>query len=409
MDADVVVIGAGVAGLSAARVLTAAGAQVRVVEAGDAIGGRMRTDIIDGFRCDRGFQVLNPAYPAVKHDLPALKMQSFGHGVAVRTEDTLELIANPLRHPKKILTTLKSTALGFRELNSVVSWAKSMVGSEAKLWDARDEELATSFDRAGFPDYLRRILEQFFAGVLLENNGSTSANFARYLARTFATGVPGVPANGMQALPNHIAGSLRNAVELNTRVTSLKENPTGVEVATENGNITARYAIVATDPRSAGLLTHSSSPAMKGCITWWFTADQPPSELPFLFVDANINPGPIVNTAVMSNVAPSYASNGRVLIQATALLGLDHPEPSEADIRNQLNTIYQTNSSAWEVVTVHQIDEALPAQPPPLRAPKIEQVSDSIIIAGDHTESASIQGAMSSGVRAGNTVAQLLK
>ena len=409
MDADVVVIGAGVAGLSAARTLTTAGAQVRVVEAGDAVGGRMRTDIIDGFRCDRGFQVLNPAYPAVKQDLAWLKMQSFGHGVAVRTEDSLELIANPLRHPNKIWTTLKSTALGFRELNSVVSWAKSMVGDEAKLWDAKDEELAVSFDRAGFPDYLRRILEQFFDGVLLEDKGSTSANFARYLARTFAAGVPGVPVNGMQALPNHIAASLRNEVELNTRVTSLKENSTGVEVATETGIINARYAVVATDPRNAGLLTHSSSPAMKGCVTWWFTADQPPSDLPFLFVDANINPGPIVNTAVMSNTAPSYAANGRVLIQATALLGLDHPEPSEADVRNQLNTIYGTSTSSWEVVTVHRIDEALPAQPPPLRIPKIEQVSDLIFIAGDHTESASIQGAMSSGIRTGSAIAQLLR
>lgn len=409
MDADVVVIGAGVAGLNAARTLTKTGARVRVLEASDAVGGRMRTDIIDDFRCDRGFQVLNPAYPAVKTDLAALDMQSFGHGVAVRADDSFEIIANPLRHPKQLLPTLRSSAIGFKEFAAVTSWARSMVGPESKLWDASDEELAASFDRAKFPKYLRRILEQFFAGVLLENHGTTSANFARYLARTFATGVPGVPALGMQALPHHIAASLGTDVELNTAVTSLKEASHGVMVSTDSGTINARCAIVATDPRNAGLLTHSASPAMKGCITWWFTTDAAPSDEDFLFIDAGSNSGPVVNTAVMSNVAESYAPHGRVLIQATALWGMDHPEPSEIDIRAHLGSIYRTNANDWDIVTVHRIEEALPAQIPPLRLPKIEHVSDSIFIAGDHTESASIQGAMSSGQRVGTAIAQLLK
>jgi phytoene dehydrogenase-like protein len=59
--ADVVVVGAGLAGLACARRLTRAGVSTTVAEAGDGVGGRVRTDRVDGMLLDRGFQVHNTA------------------------------------------------------------------------------------------------------------------------------------------------------------------------------------------------------------------------------------------------------------------------------------------------------------------------------------------------------------
>ncbi len=101
MRADVVVVGAGLAGLRCAQVLGEAGRDVVVLEASDGVGGRIRTDRVDGFLVDRGFQLLNPAYPAVRRwvDVDALGLQPFGAGVAVRTETGLGLLGHPLRNP----------------------------------------------------------------------------------------------------------------------------------------------------------------------------------------------------------------------------------------------------------------------------------------------------------------------
>src|SRR3954468_20453441 len=102
MDAEVIVVGAGVAGLRCGAELEAAGVDVRVLERADAVGGRVRTDVVDGFRCDRGFQLLNPAYPAARRPLAvsALQLRQFGAGALVRRDRGLVVVADPRREPR---------------------------------------------------------------------------------------------------------------------------------------------------------------------------------------------------------------------------------------------------------------------------------------------------------------------
>ena len=151
MDADVVIVGAGLAGLRCARRLTELGRQVIVLESGDGVGGRVRTDVIDGFRCDRGFQVLNPAYPAVRRwvDVGALDLKPFGSGVLVRRFDGLQVVADPVREPRLLAQTMRSGYLHPRELVGVTRWTARAIADPKSMMRQPDSTLAESLDEAG--------------------------------------------------------------------------------------------------------------------------------------------------------------------------------------------------------------------------------------------------------------------
>ena len=211
MVADVIVVGAGLAGLRCAIRLTELGREVIVLEAADTVGGRVRTDVVDGFRCDRGFQVLNPAYPAVRRwvDLDELALQSFGAGAMVRTEDGLRVVADPLREPRLLLRTLRSGYLRPVELAALARWATRVLVDPRAVMRQPDTTLAESLDAAGVVGRLRReVLDPFLAGVLVDSHGLSSANFAKLLVRMFALGRPGLPELGMGALPEQLAARL---------------------------------------------------------------------------------------------------------------------------------------------------------------------------------------------------------
>ncbi|NLI17229.1 MAG: FAD-dependent oxidoreductase [Actinomycetales bacterium] len=410
MDTDVIVVGAGLAGLQCARDLGRAGLDVRLLEAADQVGGRVRTDLVGGFRCDRGFQVLNPAYPAVRAevDVAALRMQFFGRGVAVRRRDGLAVLADPTRHPRRLPATLRSPYLRPGELRAAAAWLAPALGPVPRLLAGRDATLAHSLDAAGLTGPLRHdVVDRFFAGVLLEDEGTTSARFARLLARSFALGVPGVPMQGMAALPAQLAASLARPAELGRRVERVARAGEGWEVGADGEALRARAVVVATDPVAAAALAPVTAPAMKGCVTWWFATPEPPTDLPFLFLDAR-GAGPVVNSAVMSAVAPSYAPAGLHLVQATALLPPHATPPSEAEVRHQLAGIYERDTSHWQTVTVHAIPHALPAQAPPLRVRRQVDFGDGLHVAGDHRDTASIQGALVSGRRTARAVLRRL-
>src|SRR5919107_6225566 len=158
MDCDVVVVGAGMAGLECARSLAEHGLHARVLEAGDRVGGRVRTDHVDGFTLDHGFQVLNPAYPAVRErvDVAALDMQPFLPAVGVRRDDGLAVLADPRRAPRLVTRTLRSGYLDPRDLLALARWAAPAVGPVGRLVDGPDTSLDRSLTAAGVDGRLRR-------------------------------------------------------------------------------------------------------------------------------------------------------------------------------------------------------------------------------------------------------------
>ncbi|MDN3495239.1 NAD(P)/FAD-dependent oxidoreductase [Planococcus sp. APC 4015] len=407
MAVDVVVIGAGLAGLRAATRLAESGLEVELLEASDAVGGRQRTDEVDGFLLDRGFQILNPAYPAVRRwvDMPALRLKTFPVGVRVRRADRSVELRHPLRHPTGIPATLLSGLVTPRDVAALARWLGPALVRPKTVISGPDRTLAEGWDRTGIRGALRtEVLEPFLTGVLAEADAETSDAFARLLVRMFALGAPGVPERGMGALPAQLAASAGRAgagIRIGARATRVRTSTARIDVDVDGGDaLRARAVIVAVGPEAAGDLIDIPRPETRGLQTWWFAPDAAPPASALLAVDGRRN-GPIVNTVVMSHSAPSYAPPGRHLVQATCLLST---EASEADVRRQLAEIWEVDTRPWQLLRRDDIAHALPAQPSPLRVASPAQVGDRLYVAGDHRDTASIQGALVSGDRVARAV-----
>ncbi len=406
MHADVVVVGAGLAGLRCAQALTDAGRDVVVLEAADVVGGRICTERIDGVLVDRGFQLLNPAYPAVGRwvDVDALGLQPFGAGVAARADDGLAVLGHPVREPGLLADTLRTVVRRPKEVAALTRWAAPLLRPrrqtplEDVLAARPDVDRRTALDHARVDGLLRRVVDRFYAGVLLEDDGSTANQFALTLAWMFVRGVPALPRDGMAALPAQLAAPLGDRVRLGERVQSV----TGTSVVATGGTWTARHVVVATGAAAAAELTGLSVPPTKGVVTtWWAAPEAPGTDL--LHVDARRTPtGPLVNAAVVSRAAPSYAPPGRHLVQGSALMGPGR-DTDEQTMRRHAGDLLGTDPSRWEVVARHEVPDALPAQPPPYDARRPVRVRD-LVVCGDHRDTGSIQGALVSGQRAAEAI-----
>lgn len=403
-ETDVVVVGAGLAGLACAQRLREHGVEAVVLEAGDAVGGRVRTDEVDGFLCDRGFQLLNPSYPVLPRvlDLDRLDLRQFVPGVAVTGAHGTKVLLDPRRRPSGLLPTLLSGYVSATEAAAAGAWAAPALGPVGRLLASDDTTLAASLDRARLQGRLRRVVDAFLTGTLADDTGSTSATAVRLLIRSFLLGTPGVPAAGMQALSDAVAAG--STVRLSSPVDVLEQDGGRWVARGPWGAVSARAAVVATDPTTAGRLAGVAAPRMKGLATWWFSAADAPAGSSVLHVDEHgTASGPVVNASVVSHAAPTYAPAGRHLVQASTLLADDHV-PTEQQVRGHLTRLFRTSAARWEVVTVHHVPHALPAVPPPLVARRPVALGGGLHVAGDHRDTPSIQGALVSGRRAASAV-----
>ncbi len=410
-EAEVVVVGAGLAGLRCASVLVDAGREVQVWEAADDVGGRIRTDVVDGFRCDRGFQVLNPAYPELDRcvDVAGLRLQPFGAGVGVRRERGDVVLAHPLRSPRRVPAMLARRAVAPRDVLALTRWAHGAL-RPGHLKRGGDTSLVAALDRSGVSGEVRRVIDRFLSGVVLDDSGATSNAFALLLVRTFALGVPALPAEGMAALPRQLAAPLGERVALRRRVVDIVRAGSGWQVTADDGSrVQAREVVVATDAPAAAQWIGGTPAAMHGVVTDWWATDQPWHGPPMLWVDGRPGAtGPVVNTAVISAAAPSYAPPGRHLIAASALLGPGRSEPTEEQMRAHAATILGVVATDWQPVIRHVVPDALPPQLPPLVVRKPVRDPSGLWVCGDHRDTASIQGALVSGRRAAEGVLRAL-
>lgn len=410
---DVVVIGAGLAGLRCAVVLAERGLEVAVLDAGDEVGGRQRTDLVDGFRLDRGFQVLNPAYPALRRtiDLDALALRSFPVGVRVRTDRCLAELRHPLRSPLSIPRTIGS---GLVSAADAVAFARWLTPAFMRRLSARarsDRALREGWDAAGLRGPLRTaVLDPFLAGVVADDGGGSSNAFVQELVRYFALGRPGLPAEGIAAVPAQLAARARAAgaeIRLGARAERIDRDGPIVEVGVAGGEaLRAGRVVVAVGPEAVAELTPVPRPATNGLQTWWFASTHEPSASALLRVDGHgaARRGPVVNTAVVSHTVPSYAPVARHLIEATCLLPRGGAAAGENEVRRHLAELWGAGVTDWHLLRRDDIPHALPAQPAPLRAPRPPRVTDRMYLAGDHRHAASIQGALASGERAARAV-----
>ena len=240
-----------------------------VLEAAGEVGGRVRTEVIDGFRCDRGFQLLNPAYPALSEviDPAALDLRRFEAGVVVAEGAKRWALADPRRSPARLPGTLRAPLGSTMDKLRFALWAAGSLRPVRATLARPDRTLAADLNAHEITGRLRSgVIEPFLAGVLAEREGSTSANFAGLLIRSFVLGSPSVPSLGMGRFPELLAASLpAGTIRLNFPV----EQVAARTVYTEAGEMPAAAVVVATDPGSAAQLTGRPPPPMKALTTFW--------------------------------------------------------------------------------------------------------------------------------------------
>lgn len=433
--ADVVIVGAGLAGLAAARELSGHDLDVVIIEAADRVGGRVASDRVEGipFALDRGFQVYNPAYPEGQRvlDHASLQLRSFAPGVLVHINDRLWRVGDPRRLPTWSLSGLRAPIGSPIAKTRLAAYAQHVAMHDVRqLEHEPDVSTSQALTNAGLtgPIY-DRILVPFLSGVFLEPDLETSRLFGDLVLRSFVRGTPALPQDGMQAIPHQLAHSVltnqaatgRATLVLNTAVHAVSANAvsanavssTGVD--TSQGTVTARAVVVATDPATAAGLLDLPTPHMNAGTTWYFVADVPASELGggvgAITIDGNRTPhARLVNAYVLNNVlgmknAPGTRGDTRApTVVAASAIGVHNDSTSEQAVRADLERLYGVPTKKWDVVAQYAIAHALPSMRPPLVIRQPVRLGTGRYVAGDHRDTASIQGALVSGRRAARAV-----
>ena len=401
MTTDVAIVGAGLAGLVCARRLTDAGVACALFEASDAVGGRVRTDDIDGFRVDRGFQVHLTAYPEALAvlDYGTLDLRSFTPGALIRLGDTWQRVADPLREPLAAIPSLLADVGTLADKLRVLRMRQAVrQGTVQSVW-SRPETTALDAlqSRYGFSaKMIDRFWRPFLGGILLDRELGASSRAMEFYLRMFTEGTAAIPNAGMQAIPEQLASRLpAGTVHLDARVESLA--PGEVHVA-DGEAVTCRAVVIATEaPEVPYLLPGIRVPDAKSTLHLAWAADAPPRDEPILMLDGD-GTGPVNNAQVMSAVAPGYAPVGQSLITATVIGSPTQPDADvERAARAQLRDWFGPQTDAWRTLSTRRVLHALPDLPtltPPERAPRH---SEGIYLAGDWRRNASINGALVSG------------
>ena len=401
--AEVVIVGAGLAGLSAARLLHKAGHTVVVLEASDGIGGRVRSSPVDGYCLDRGFQVLLTAYPELvkQFDLPSLDLRRFEPGALVWDGNRMRLLGDPIRRPRTLMKTgLAPIGSPIDKLRLLRQRRQLGRAETPALLRKPDGSTLSSLRSQGFSEgMIDQFFRPFVGGIQMDPTLQTSRRILDVVLQGLFSGDVAVPAGGMGEIPTQLASPLpEGAIHLHSAVAAVKPG----EVRLETGqSLTAERIIVAAEgPRSASLLglPHvKSNPA--SCV--WFSAQAPPIRDRYIVLDGT-GAGPALNIAVMSNVAPEYAPDGSALI-AAACPGIEDRE-LESVVRSQLRRIWGSEVDSWVHLRTDAIAHGQPRQYPPFSPKQAVALGDGLFVAGDHRDTASIQGALFSGRRCAEAV-----
>jgi protoporphyrinogen oxidase len=378
VSSPVVVIGAGLAGLSAALQIQKADREVIVLEAAERAGGRVQSDSIDGFTCDRGFQLINAKYPELValNVLGELDFRFADRAINVAIDNKLHRLGDPRRYP---FTAFDQATGSILEKLSLV---KALIGKPEA-----NQSIDKYLIRAGLGKTLDRVLKPFLRGVYLTDLSSVLAPAGLEIIKTFIGGKPGLPRDGVGALSVTLANRVSD-LRLGVAVNSIKAG----KVLTTAGEIAANKIIVATDSTTAAqLLDLTSVTKLAACTTWYHSAPTTPVSHGQLIVDGQ-NRGAVINTLVLSNFIPEYAPVGRNLISSTTDLGV-----TESEVRRHLATMYNCDNRDWELVAKYEIPAALPIGAMAIDQPIQTLVREGIYLAGDGQVSPSQNGALKSG------------
>ncbi len=405
---DAIIIGGGLAGLNCADQLCQRGLSCQLLEATDRVGGRVATDMLDGFILDRGFQVFLTAYPEAKQtlDYKDLKLCRFEPGALIRFDGKFHRFADPWRRPQHFVATALSPAATWPDKWRIASFRRSTTrGQLSDLYQRPEQSTIDLLRGRGFSDVIiERFFRPFLGGVFLDRELKTSSRLCEFVFRMFSLGDAAVPEMGMCEIPAQLFRRLpRTIVKTNTRVDAIE----GEEVVLTNGErLSAPAIILATEAPIARSLLGESSPSPGRSVTClYFAAKATPLKEPILVLNGD-GKGPINNLCVPSQVSPHYAPLGKSLISVTVLDEHQDHKLLLSEVSSQLADWFGTIATSWRHLKTYFIKYALPAQAPPALQPvaKPTRGRNGVFVCGDYCDTASINGAMAAGRRAAEAV-----
>ena len=363
----VAIIGAGLAGLSAALTLQESGCEVEVFESSDRVGGRVATDLIDGFRLDRGFQLINSSYP----ELVRLNVISeLDFVFASRTVDiALEQEVTSLGDPREnFFATFNSASGSFREKLSFLGY----LARPSQLGSSVEDELQH------YGNLYQRVLKPFLSGVFLTSPANVDSVSGKEIIRSFISGKPGLPALGAGELPTALARRI-NTIHLGAHIDSLDA-------------VKADAIIVAADLTTAAqLLDIPNVPKLAASTTWYHEVPIEMTLSDRLLIDGLVR-GPVINSIAISNMVPTYAPLGKTLLSTTTI-----DFASESEVRRHLATMWGVSTSEWSLIAKYEIPKSLPIFSVGSHGVQSAKIADNLFVAGDYRTAPSQNGALLSG------------
>ncbi|KAL7001949.1 hypothetical protein U1Q18_003097 [Sarracenia purpurea var. burkii] len=417
----VIVVGAGLSGLSAAARLSSDNIPFLLLEASDAVGGRVRTDVVEGFLLDRGFQIFITAYPEARRllDYEALDLQKFYSGARIYYDGRFHTVADPLRHFWDSLQTL-SNPIGtvLDKFLITMTRIRVLTRSDDEILSADELSTIDLLKRIGFSDSIvDRFFRPFFGGIFFDRDLETTSRLFDFIFKCFALGDNTLPAKGISAIPEQLAAKLPSrSVLFNSRVVSIdfdsESKSESAIVTLQSGEVLrAELGVILAveEPEAIKLLAgnlnrQTVQKPVRSTVCLYFSADpsQIPIRDPVLFLNGS-GKGIVNNMFFATNVAPAYGPPGKALV-SVSLIGLFEDLPDEnliAEVVRELSGWFgESMVLSWKHLRTYRIGFAQPNQSPPTNLMKNPNVRPGLYLCGDYQTSATFDGALVSGKKA---------
>ena len=392
------IIGGGISGLTAAYYLQKAGLNYQIIEATDRVGGRIKTDVINGYRLDRGFQVFLTAYPEAKKILnyEALNLKAFDPGaVLLRSGGKVDYIGDPLRQLSSLWPTLTTSAASVLDKFKILSTKTALTGKTIEEIFASEEKttLEVLQNDYGFSNtIINEFLKPFYAGIFLENDLSTSRRMFDFVFKMFSEGEATIPALGMEEIPKQIASHLDTSkIMYNTKATSIHGNT----ITTDDGQmILADHIILATEATGLSKDYAAINVQYRSTTNLYFSATRKPYSQNAIALNGD-SKALVNNMVCLTNTSSHYAIKGH-LISVSLKEGIDSNQTNLIDkVKNELSE-WIPSAKDWKHIKTYNIRYALPNQTH-INNANLISVNNKVTVIGDHTMNGSINAAMKSG------------